>query len=258
LTRRKHKTETSRFKHIYPPTNQPTPDHHHSINNTNPPTRHHSISNASPQQHPPNHPPELCNRIYHDLAQSSTRVILGRKFLASHALGEHDGILPAQFACAAALEPLSMTCQQVNMESAALLVTLPDPPAYHLVVNNFDLDQVGLFGDFMDCTMDCKRKFALRFQFDSGVLESALELERRVDLRKDLEGHGTGNFRCRVQKFMRVFALTRDSKVFGGKGGGGGGEGGGASRAMTELQARETVQVLRRISADFEQPSRAP
>jgi hypothetical protein len=129
--------------------------------------------------------PEIRNQIYDKVAQNSTRVILGRKFLASHALGEHDGILPAQFASAAALEPISMTCRQLYMESATLLTTTPDPPAYHFVVNNFNLDQVDLFRAIMDCPTHCKRESALRFQFDSGVLESALELERRVALKND-------------------------------------------------------------------------
>lgn len=129
-------------------------------------------------------PPEIRNQIYDDLAQNSTRVILGRKFLASHTLGEHDGILPVQFASAAAPEPISMTCRQLYMESATLLATTPDPPAYHFVVNNFNLVQVDLFRTIMDCPTHCKRESAPRFQFDSGVLESALELERRVALKK--------------------------------------------------------------------------
>lgn len=41
---------------------------------------------------------------------------------------------------------------------------------------------------------------------------------------------------------MLVFALNRDTKVFGGEG-----DAGGTGKAMTESQARETVQVLRRI-----------
>jgi hypothetical protein len=123
--------------------------------------------------------PELRNQIYHTLARTLTRVILGRKFLASQALGEHDRILPVQFACATALEPLSMTRRQLNLESGAILATAPDPPVYHVVVNNINLnlDQLDLFEDFTRCPMDCPRNFQLRFQFDS---ESALELKRCV------------------------------------------------------------------------------
>jgi hypothetical protein len=183
-------------------------------------------------------PPEIRNQIYDILAQDSVRVILGRKFLASYTAGEHNGILPVQFTCAAALEPISMTCRQLNLESARLLSTVVNPPAYHLVVNNFDLHQVALFGKLMDCPVNYKREFALRFQFDSGVLESALELERRAA--PDLAYREV--FRCEITKFVLVFALSRDDKVFGG----GEGEVGQASKAMTESQARETVQVLRR------------
>jgi hypothetical protein len=179
-------------------------------------------------------PPEIRNQIYDILAQDSVRVILGRKFLALHALREHDGILPIQFTCAAALETISMTCRQLNLESARLLSTAVNPPAYHLVVNNFDLHQVALFGKLMDCPVNYKREFAMRFQFDSGVLESALQLERCAA--PDLA------YRKSWPKFVLVFALSRDGKVFGG----GESDVVQASKAMTESQARETVQVLRR------------
>jgi hypothetical protein len=231
-------TDTTRTKRLYMPT--------YALEPTNLPT--HPPTATMP---PHNNTlqtilPEIRNQIYDKVAQNSTRVILGRKFLASHALGEHDGILPVQFASAATLEPISMTCRQLYMESATLLATTPDPPAYHFVVNNFNLDQVDLFRAIMDCPTHCKRESALRFQFDSGVLESALELERRVALKNDEWVRECGGlesvFRCKVQDFMLVFALNRDTKVFGGEG-----DAGGTGRAMTESQARETVQVLRRI-----------
>ena len=195
-------------------------------------------------------PPELRNRIYHTLAATSTRVILGRKFLASRSLGEYAGVLTVQFTNAAALEPLSVTCRQLNLESAAMLLALPDPPAYHFLVNNFNLDQLDLFREYMDSQMlmNDSRKFVLKFQFDFGVLHSALELERRLILEKAKEKKDrVAVLRCEITKFMLVFALSRDSKVFGGGGNGDGGGGGGAGRAMTESQAREAVQVLRRV-----------
>ena len=174
-------------------------------------------------------PPELRNRIYHTLAATSTRVILGRKFLASRSLGEYAGVLTVQFTNAAALEPLSVTCRQLNLESAAMLLALPDPPAYHFLVNNFNLDQLDLFREYMDSQMlmNDSRKFVLKFQFDFGVLHSALELERRLILEKAKEKKDrVAVLRCEITKFMLVFALSRDSKVFGGGGNGDGGGGG--------------------------------
>lgn len=199
-------------------------------------------------------PPELRNLIYLSLAQSSTRVIIGRKFLASHTLGEHDGVIPVQFACAAALEPISMTCRQLNLESTALLTTALDPPAYLSVVKIFDLDQLDLFREFMDCPMTCTRDFQLRLQFDSRVLESALELERRVgpgpshDKKRE---YGPTAVQCKIIRFMLFFALSSDrlgrGEIFAAEGDSRGDDGGGTGKATTESQGRETVQVLRRI-----------
>ena len=131
-----------------------------------------------------------------------------------------------------------------------MLLALPDPPAYHFLVNNFNLDQLDLFREYMDSQMlmNDSRKFVLKFQFDSGVLDSALELERRLILEKAKEKKDrVAVLRCEITKFMLVFALSRDSKVLGDGGNGDSGGGGDAGRAMTESQAREAVQVLRRV-----------
>jgi hypothetical protein len=139
------------------------------------------------------------------------------------------------------------------MELPPLIVRAPYPSTYRCVVQNFDLDQLDLFRTFMDCPNNCSRDFQLRFQFDSGVLASALELERRVvEGNADERRREEGVFRCKITSFMLVFALDRGRKVFGGEGdgegnGGGDGSGDGVSRAMTESQARDTVQVLRRV-----------
>ena len=138
-----------------------------------------------------------------------------------------------------------MTWRQLNMESAVLLSTAVNLP-YRLVVNHFDLDQVALFGESIDCLKARNRELVLEFRFDSGVLKSALELERRATLALGQRRPLTTVFRCESTKFVLVFALSRDSKVFGGREGDGGGDS-SDNRAMTESQAEETVQVLRRI-----------
>jgi hypothetical protein len=86
------------------------------------------------------------------------------------------------------------------------------------------------------------------------VLASALVLERRVIERRadaDEQRRQEGVFRCEITRFMLVFGLERGRKVFGGEGDGGEGENGGGSgegdRTMTESQARDTVQVLKRV-----------
>jgi hypothetical protein len=134
-----------------------------------------------------------------------------------------------------------------------MLATYSEPPAYHFVVNNFNLDQLGLFEDFRRCPMNCPRNFQLRFQFDSRVLESALELERRVG---PWNAPGPPAYKCKISDFILIFGLSHDkmgrARMFaddgdGGNDSGGGGSGGGVAKAMTEAQGRDTVQVMRRI-----------
>jgi len=186
-------------------------------------------------------PPEIRNQIYSILAATTTRTILGRKFVRSHRLGEYDGVIPTQFACAAAIHPLSMTCRQPNLESAQLLSTALDPPAYDLVVNNFDVEQLDLFREFTECPMNCSREFSLRCQFDSGVLQSALDLETHVGVRgrttsmggaKTNAQRGKDVYPSKVKRFLLHISLAKDD---------------GERKAVPESQGRMTVQVLRRI-----------
>jgi hypothetical protein len=157
------------------------------------------------------------------------------------------------------MPPLNNTLQTLPAENrlqihAAAASIAPYPFTYRCVVQNLDLDQLDLFRAFMDCPNNCSRDFHLRIQFDSGVLASALELERRVIERRadaDEQRRQEGVFRCEITRFMLVFGLERGRKVFGGEGDGGEGENGGGSgegdRTMAESQARDTVQVLKRV-----------
>jgi hypothetical protein len=192
-------------------------------------------------------PPEIRIQIHHTAAsldndQPKTLTILGSKLLESHRLGEHHGIIPIQFANAVTttLHPLSVTCRQFYSELPPLVATAPNPLAYRCVVNNFDLEQLAVLRQFTDSPMNCSRDFSLRFQFDSGVVASALELESALD------GAIHSCFPWNIKQFMPFFSPhhrsgSAKSVVFGV-----GGDG-NDDKAMTEQQARDTVVILRRV-----------
>jgi hypothetical protein len=199
-------------------------------------------------------PPEIRIQIHHTAAsldnnQPKTLTILGSKLLESHRLGEHHGIIPIQFANAATttLHPLSVTCRQFYSGLPPLVATAPNPLAYRCIVNNFDLEQLAVFRQFADSPMNCSRDFSLRFQFDSGVVASALGLESALDRGIN------GCFPWNIKQFMLFFSPhhrsgSAKSVVFGVGGGEGGEDGiGNDDKAMTEQQARDTVVILRRV-----------
>ena len=199
-------------------------------------------------------PTELLIQIHHSAASLDQPfkplTVFGSKLLHAHETGEHAGVLPVQLAAAAAttLHPLSLTCRKLYSDLPPWIAAAPFPFAYHFVVNNFDIDQLDLFRQFTKCPMNCSRDFSLRFQFDSGVVASALELETAISW------GGVGFFPSKIEKFMLLF-MPRHCR--GGKRssvgmmdfgvGGGDGDRELDGDAMTEQQARDTVEILRRI-----------
>lgn len=135
-----------------------------------------------------------------------------------------------------------MTCREFYSELPPLVATAPNPLAYRCVVNNFDLEQLAVFRQFTDSPMNCSCDSSLRFQFDSGVVASVLELESALD------GDIHSCFPWNIKQFMLFFSPhhrggSAKSVVFGVGGDGDDND----DKAMTEQQARDTVLILRRV-----------
>lgn len=140
-------------------------------------------------------PPELRTRIYEHVAIKDTRTVLGWKLLKSHENVEHDGNLRRQFQSATIQQPLSMTCHQTRTEFN-LVYNANSASAYKLIVNDFDLQQLALFRQFINRYCTAKRNLSLVdpppslqrmticFQLHCNVVESTRKLVEAVEKRQ--------------------------------------------------------------------------
>lgn len=140
-------------------------------------------------------PRELRNLIYDFVAATEERIVLGRCMVEAEK-SDSTKDLDDCFGEAVALHPLSMTCRQFRDEFQAVHTAATGPP-WILLVNNFDLEQLHMFGRYImakhavvskDDVNDGKEDFdpcgfptydsalSLRFQMDDGALKSASDL----------------------------------------------------------------------------------
>lgn len=151
-------------------------------------------------------PGELRNRIYEYLAGDEDRIVLSRRFVEARR-NNSPQTLHESFEASIALHPLSMTCKLFREEFQQVHVEASEP-YWKLVVNNFDLEQLKIFRDFIQDGDFIKvvevygmeeeqwpfnvpvynRNVSLRFQMDNGALSSALALCRHVYFDRDEAG----------------------------------------------------------------------
>lgn len=137
-------------------------------------------------------PRELRDQIYENLAETEERIVLGWRFVEAY---KGDDTLPLDecFDLAVALHPLSMTCKQMLAEFQDIHFSASEA-CWTLLVNNFDLEQLMLFGDYIDSRVfiepvnwafdetygfsrpEFNVNLNLRFQTDHHALRSATEL----------------------------------------------------------------------------------
>jgi len=167
-------------------------------------------ANDAPDDTPPKPtlqtlPRELRDLIYDFVAANEERIVLGRRMLDTHRENS-TWTLDQCFDHAVALHPLSMTCGQFLDEFQVLHLAALGPP-WILLVNNFDLEQVQIFSDYIqseefiqvvDRGSFCDRvvdeipeynvEARLRFQMDQDALRSAATLCQHVYFDKSHEG----------------------------------------------------------------------
>lgn len=126
--------------------------------------------------------------IYEHLAGTEERIVLGRRFVDAHK-ADKELSLDQCFDKAVALHPLSMTCRQMRDEFQNLHFSDPDPK-WVLVVNDFNIQQLSLFYDYLDSEeffkwpSDCEHGDSLtwppesiiRFQMDNEAVRSMVTL----------------------------------------------------------------------------------
>lgn len=150
-------------------------------------------------------PPELRIKIYEHVSaayNTRKRVILGWKFVKAHIdAGKESSTLRQQFesACISVPCPLSLICRLLRNEFPGL-----DPiiaaPAYDLMINNFDLEQIELFLKAIDeCSIN-RRSVSLRFQIDRGVVQSSQALSDKL-----LAHRNDQKLRCTDDKFGDIY-----------------------------------------------------
>jgi hypothetical protein len=138
-------------------------------------------------------PRELRDQIYEHLAETDERIVLGWRFLQIWEDRDAALALDDCFDSAVALHPLSMTCKQMRAEFQNIHFTATKA-RWTLSVNNFDLDQIELFGYYInnevfieDIAWVADKAYrssrpvynvdlALRFQMDENAAGSAAEL----------------------------------------------------------------------------------
>lgn len=142
--------------------------------------------------------------IYAFVAATEERIVLGRRMAKACHYKSRTQTLYESFKGAIALHPLSMTCHQFLDEFQGVHVAASEP-SWALVVNNFDLDQIRCFSDFIQSEQYIKAtkstfyhkkdehwedwghgvpsynfNVSLRFQMDSHALKSANDLSRYI------------------------------------------------------------------------------
>jgi hypothetical protein len=138
-------------------------------------------------------PRELRDQIYEHLAETEERIVLGWRFLQIWEDRDAALALDDCFDSAVALHPLSMTCKQMRAEFQNIHFTATKA-RWTLSVDNFNLDQLELFGYYIDsgsfieditwmsgkACMSSRSVYnvdlALRFQMDENAAGSAAEL----------------------------------------------------------------------------------
>jgi hypothetical protein len=130
-------------------------------------------------------PQELRDQIYGYLTEDEERIILGWRFVENYK--RHYPALSYEdcFTSAIALHPLSMTCKQMLHEFQPELLRATKT-RWTLVVNNFDLEQLQFFSDFVNTGISVKptdRWFALVAANKPKHFRLCLELEYNVQLR---------------------------------------------------------------------------
>ena len=138
-------------------------------------------------------PRELRDQIYEQLAETEERIVLGWRFLQVWEHGDVSLSLDDCFDSAVALHPLSMTCKQMPADFQYIHFTATKA-RWTLSVNNFKLDQLELFGYYIDsgsfieditwmsskACMSSRPVYnvdlAFRFQMDENAAGSAAEL----------------------------------------------------------------------------------
>jgi hypothetical protein len=149
-------------------------------------------------------PRELRDSIYDFVVATGECIVLGRRMVELHKENS-DWTIDGYFDETVALHPLSMTCRQFRDEFTNEHLSGSEAP-YVLLVNNFDLDQLHMFSeyivggysivvstayddeydpcDFPDYDPDVK----LRFQLDDDTLRSACKLCQHVYFEGDAKG----------------------------------------------------------------------
>jgi hypothetical protein len=92
-------------------------------------------------------PRELRDMIYDYVAADEEHIVLGRRMVEARRANS-TWTLDKCFNEAVALHPLSMTCRQFRDEFQGVHFSAPDP-RWILVVNNFNLEQLQIFSDWI-------------------------------------------------------------------------------------------------------------
>lgn len=142
-------------------------------------------------------PRELRDRIYQHLADSEDRFVLGWRFV--EARKDESLSFDTCFDTAIALHPLSMTCRQMLEEYRDAHFSAFEPE-WIFVVNNFDLNQLDIFSEYVDkedffTTKEARTQrdppaFSLRLQMDNRVVGSMrkfCEKIREVDSEAEMQ-----------------------------------------------------------------------
>lgn len=141
-------------------------------------------------------PRELRDLIYDFVAATEERIVLGIRMLDTRRENS-TWALDERFDEAVALHPLSMTCHQFRDEFQDLHHSAGEP-TWVLLVNNFDLEQLQIFSDYIQSAEFIhvlhpddayglpedvpvyNVDVSLRFQMDGSALESASKLCQHV------------------------------------------------------------------------------
>lgn len=152
-------------------------------------------------------PPELRNKIYEHVNatdDSRKRTVLGWKLVKAHANAKKNGsTLREQMESSTTANPLSLTCRLLYNEYSTFVPTIA-APAYNLIVNNFDFEQIELFLEAIDEYIGIKNAF-IRFQIDCNIVQSANAL---LD---ELEARRIGPLRCLERDYPSRFNLLEFS-----------------------------------------------
>lgn len=92
-------------------------------------------------------PRELRDSIYKLVAATEERIVLGRRMVEARK-NDSTWSLDQCFDAAVALHPLSMTCRQFRDEFQDEHISAPKA-TWVLLVNNFDLEQLQIFNDYI-------------------------------------------------------------------------------------------------------------